>query len=1168
MTGMRTLFAELHETDAKHRDGTTFRKGIRALSPTVKFLNRIIDIANPISSFEPAAASGLAVVKSVATVAVAICGAEEELEESIKDLLNHIPLIDRCDEIEETSTNALHAVHEVLITVYSDLLDFYFAALKILRSRNFVGTLAMSTMKGCLSDAVLSFTKNADILSKHISVETSALAQAIQVSQLDDLVDRLLKVKGLENYDATRQRADDACGWILSDTNFVKWTEAGSGTNWISLLGPMGFGKTVTLGYIVDSLRTAFAPSQPVAPVVCSYYCRNDNETSNIRNIYCGMLWQLLNRIPRLKWRFKDWYDKSKSEIGIDPTQDADRLGGFLFDMVSSIEQSVHFIVDGLDECEPSARRDLLTLLSSQCDQHLHIKVLISHRPDDDIKYQTLKSSATIRVHQSRARDEMIVQHWVDRSLHYLEKSVQQYVVATLSEKSSGSATWVSLVVEYLRCKHVKRLDRMKAELKGMPLPHRLEDLYFKLFERAVQDELDNRRTLAQVLQILSISLRPLTMSELAQAVLSASEDSECILTATQLQRSVDVDMIFQLSKAFITMTEEDCVDSAVVRLVHQSLKEVILKTPPTQWGQTQVSKTTRSNGIEGFEDHNADALMARASIRYLLLDRSYVERRMSPSALPDAGSVLSSPTSVSPKSPSPPRSLLETEGTISVESPTVGTFFAQVENDNAGFTVLPTDTQEFYDYAVRFWATHFSSSPPPTGSPLHDLALQLYRKMSPPDWEDHLRISEKLPEGYPVKPGPLTVSCFYGHLNVAAQILTTTEVQNKETGCAMYWAASRGHAQCVELLMPRIRSTPSLCYQIGRSPLIAAAANGHAVGLELLLTTGCFATNESDAVGRTALSHAIEGAHSSVTAQLLAWEPKDQTNVNLTDRRGWSPLFWAEGSNASDVVSKLLKDSRVDPQLLDVKLRNPLSWACEYGVAGVVKVLVADGRVDLHNQDITGTTPLMYAVKSKDFGTVSALFDRCAAKAESDVASLMVACRDRDGRNSISWAASNPDRRILELLLRHAPQEACTADSNGWGPLAWTLDPPGYLCQASMLLPYYQKHLGDKDYSGSRILHHAISWRQFGIARLIAEHLDVDINLRSGTGRTALSLAASAGSLELVKILVEKKAADASIADHKGIWPLEHARQSGNVSIATYLERTVEAMAAAERPT
>ena len=62
--------------------------------------------------------------------------------------------------------------------------------------------------------------------------------------------------------------------------------------------------------------------------------------------------------------------------------------------------------------------------------------------------------------------------------------------------------------------------------------------------------------------------------------------------------------------------------------------------------------------------------------------------------------------------------------------------------------------------------------------------------------------------------------------------------------------------------------------------------------------------------------------------------------------------------------------------------------------------------------------------------------------------------------------------------------------------------------------------------------------------------------------------MAASAGSLELVKILVETRTADASIADHKGIRPLEHARQSGNVSIATYLERTVEAMAAAERPT
>ena len=46
-------------------------------------------------------------------IAIAICGAEESLQTNIEDLLNHVPMIDRCDQIESNDPESV--VHEVSI---------------------------------------------------------------------------------------------------------------------------------------------------------------------------------------------------------------------------------------------------------------------------------------------------------------------------------------------------------------------------------------------------------------------------------------------------------------------------------------------------------------------------------------------------------------------------------------------------------------------------------------------------------------------------------------------------------------------------------------------------------------------------------------------------------------------------------------------------------------------------------------------------------------------------------------------------------------------------------------------------------------------------------------------------------------------------------------------
>lgn len=65
---IRELFSELNRIDTEHHERSYTRKGIRMLRHVTRGLNIALDVANPVTNFEPAAASGLAVVKSVVMV--------------------------------------------------------------------------------------------------------------------------------------------------------------------------------------------------------------------------------------------------------------------------------------------------------------------------------------------------------------------------------------------------------------------------------------------------------------------------------------------------------------------------------------------------------------------------------------------------------------------------------------------------------------------------------------------------------------------------------------------------------------------------------------------------------------------------------------------------------------------------------------------------------------------------------------------------------------------------------------------------------------------------------------------------------------------------------------------------------------------------------------------
>ena len=115
---------------------------------------------------------------------------------------------------------------------------------------------------------------------------------------------------------------------------------------------------------------------------------------------------------------------------------------------------------------------------------------------------------------------------------------------------------------------------------------------------------------------------------------------------------------------------------------------------------------------------------------------------------------------------------------------------------------------------------------------------------------------------------------------------------------------------------------------------------------------------NAKDSSGWTPLHHAAIGGYASIIAALTA---EEETEVDLTDNFGVTPLYWAAGSGHYDGVVALA-EAGADVTLKSDSGETPLHWAARSDHRDIVVVLVAAGA-DVNATDNSGKTPLHNAV-------------------------------------------------------------------------------------------------------------------------------------------------------------------------------------------------------------
>ncbi|KAK8079722.1 FabD/lysophospholipase-like protein [Apiospora hydei] len=212
---------------------------------------------------------------------------------------------------------------------------------------------------------------------------------------------------GQFNYQQQKDRNPPAvpgtCSWIFSRKEYGNWMKSPiSSLMWLS--ANPGCGKSVTCSFLIDNIEKKVSPSRMF---VCYWFFKSDNnQQSSAVSALQGLLRQTLELHPRMTTAVKaamtgrlldnieNLWTALTVAAGCDKYQT--RTDGAANNEPNAKPEqfTTICILDGLDECTPPDKKDLLSVISKFYQQAGHssvpthgiLKILVASRPENSIK--------------------------------------------------------------------------------------------------------------------------------------------------------------------------------------------------------------------------------------------------------------------------------------------------------------------------------------------------------------------------------------------------------------------------------------------------------------------------------------------------------------------------------------------------------------------------------------------------------------------------------------------------------------------------------------------------------------------------------------------------------------------------------------------------------------
>ncbi|KAG4256764.1 hypothetical protein FPRO03_03774 [Fusarium proliferatum] len=271
-----------------------------------------------------------------------------------------------------------------------------------------------------------------------------------------------------------------------------------------------------------------------------------------------------------------------------------------------------------------------------------------------------------------------------------------------------------------------------------------------------------------------------------------------------------------------------------------------------------------------------------------------------------------------------------------------------------------------------------------------------------------------------------------------------------------------------------------------------------------------------------------------------------DEVRPGLSSNRSGTALTAAAQGGFVDVVKILIADGRIEVGHENQDGRTALSFAAESGSKDVVNELLATGDTNPNDQDSDSRTPLIWAVNPRHgYGLGGWQSHEGATRRLLADSQIAVNARDSFGLTALLYAAKNGALGLVMALLEH-PQIDPTAGPKDKSPLAeaavhdhadvvQALISVGQVDVNTILASTYERT------ALMAVVEYGRVEREIATQVLLSAP-GIDVNFQDRDGRTALMLAASGGTVGMVKLILAS-GAEPNMQDNSGRTALCYAK-------------------------
>ncbi|OBT61413.1 hypothetical protein VE03_09507 [Pseudogymnoascus sp. 23342-1-I1] len=797
--------------------------------------------------------------------------------------------------------------------------------------------------------------------------EIKACLEALFITNPRDDREDLVQTKG--------PRVRGTCEWIKTNELYSSWLHSRSQLLWLS--GGPGKGKTMISIFVAEELDRTAANTQDT--LFLQYFCDNKRDERNTGvAIIKGLLYQLLQLRPKLIEHILPRFEVEKASLFT-----LEALWGIFEAMIRDITLgTVYCVLDGLDECEESSLLVLLekleALFSTDSSSAHCLKLLVVSRDHPEFISEILSNFPCIRLDTYSYREvDADVRHFIKVRVDELADkkkyptSLRAHVKEVFANRANGTFLWVGIVADQLTKYTWSEVERALKD----HFPPGLEELYARML---LQIRGDRRKTAAKILLWVTMTVRPLSLSELSAAI-----DIEIEPSASFSRDEFMRDKVSHCGY-FLTVEEDG------VSLIHQSAKDYLTRKTPDSNPELEFFRLKEEVGnIEIARkcfDYLQNGALAGGKVDPYS-DSSHLEAFP---LLPYATLYWAHHTKFVPRS-------------------------EHMVNPSHPFYEKKSQTRE--SWLKAYWAVRMDEIPPELFTPLH-LA----------SWFDILPLAKNI----------LSKKGLVDYQKLPFIFHKRHQINKRDSygRTALWGAAAHGHETLVQLLLEKGAEVKSKGELEDGSKVTAwfyAAILGYIAVLRLLLKNGANVDEEGEVTGKfrgTALSWAVLNGDKDVALLLIENGADLKTKCEIARFR-FTMLYAAVWNGHVAVVQLLLeKGLEIDEE---IKLeggppRTALIIAIQNGNEGIVQLLIESGANVNAKVEVNGTrvTVLYLAAATGNRAIVQLLLENGAEVSE------IIEVSGGSPTTALYSAATSGQENMVQLLLEKGADAQAEAQIKG----------------------------------------------------------------------------------------------------------------------------------------